>query len=129
MRKKHTSLVKYVKCTPFGKMLDNIINGDLASLSSVLNVSDSFIIMVQKGQKPVPEYWFSTIQEAYNLSNSAMNELRHAAEISKPVLKIKMYEQNLNDEQRELSLIFADKIENIDSDTINEIKRLLTKEG
>ena len=129
MRKKHTSLVKYVKCTPFGKMLDNIINGDLASLSSVLNVSDSFIIMVQKGQKPVPEYWFSTIQEAYNLSNTTMNELRHAAEISKPVLKIKMYEQNLNDEQRELSLIFADKIENISSDTINEIKRLLIKEG
>lgn len=110
----------------FGRFMRHLrldINENLKQMSEKLGVSSAFLSAVEVGKKQVPKDWGRRIIEIYNLSDDVADQLLNAVDISNGKIVIEIDEQNPN--IRELSLMFARTINNVEQKTLDELKEIL----
>ncbi len=115
--------------TEFGKALrhirlDNFEN--MKDMAQKLNVSTSFLSAVEVGKKNIPAKWIDEITRIYNLDENSKNELQNAYDITQQ--KVSLSLDSMDENQQNVSLMFARSIKNIDPNTLEKLKKLLEQE-
>lgn len=110
--------------TEFGKFLrklriDN--NELLKNMAEHLNVTPSYLSAIEIGKRNIPKDWFRKIVKIYNLNANEQIMLQGSIDRSKNTLKIPLNEMSDND--RDLTISFARKLENL---TKQEKEQLLS---
>ena len=106
-----------MKLTEFGKFSRKlrIDNGELLKDMAIkLNVTPSFLSMVETGRRSIPKKWEEEIEE-----------LKEAIIYSKKVFKINV--ENFEKEEKDLILMLARKVDNMDEKEKNNLKQILFK--
>lgn len=96
----------------------------LINMAQKLNVKPSFLSAVEVGKKSIPEKWKDEIVEKYDLSQEQEEELVEAIENS--VRQIK-FDLTQNEENRDLLLAFARKLDILDTNEKESILKILNK--
>ena len=94
----------------------------LINMAQKLNVKPSFLSAVEVGKKSIPEKWKDEIVEKYDLSQEQEEELVEAIENS--VRQIK-FDLTQNEENRDLLLAFARKLDILDTNEKESIVDIL----
>ena len=118
-------MMSYTKFGEFLRILrikNHEVMGDTAKL---LGAKVPFISAVENGKRNVPESWFNTLVEHYNLSLDEQKELKAAIEDSKTQVKINLTAIPQN--KRTVALQFQRSFEKMDDETAEEILKLLNK--
>lgn len=97
----------------------------LLEMANKLKVTPAFLSAVEVGKKNVPNGWKEKIVEIYSLNSTEENQLANAIENSVRQIKFDLY--NKREEDRELILSFARKLESMDSKEKNTILNLLKR--
>ena len=114
-----------MKLTEFGKFSRKlrIDNGELLKDMAIkLNVTVSYLSAVEIGKRNIPEKWEEEIVRAYHLNLQEREELKEAIIYSKKVFKI-----NFEKEEKDLILMLARKVDNMDEKEKNNLKQILFK--
>lgn len=114
--------------TEFGKFVRKLRidrNELLIDMANKLGVSPAFLSAVEAGKKNVPESWKEKLKEIYSLELYDQEKLTNAIENSVRQIKINLYDKK--EEDRELILSFARKLENMNTSEKDTILRLLKK--
>ena len=117
-----------MKLTEFGKFSRKlrIDNGELLKDMAIkLNVTDSYLSEVEIGKRNIPEKWEEEIVRAYHLNLQEREELKEAIIYSKKVFKINV--ENFEKEEKDLILMLARKVDNMDEKEKNNLKQILFK--
>ena len=117
-----------MKLTEFGKFSRKlrIDNGELLKDMAIkLNVTVSYLSAVEIGKRNIPEKWEEEIVRAYNLNLQEREELIEAIIYSKKVFKINV--ENFEKEEKDLILMLARKVDNMDEKEKNNLKQILFK--
>lgn len=112
--------------TDFGKFLRKIrieYGEILKDMAEKLNVSAAYLSAVEMGKRNIPEQWVNKISELYNLTEKEKTDLRISADNS--AKKITLNLDNISNSQKETAILFAREFENIDSETLETIKKIL----
>lgn len=99
----------------------------MKDMSENLNVSSSFLSAVENGKKKMPESWYDTIVNLYNLDKEKQDELTTAIEESQKSLEINL--QDLSKEKKRLAFSFARELENMNKDEVDKMKIFFNKDG
>lgn len=100
-------------------------NETLANMAIKMNVSISFLSALEVGKKTIPQDIPERISSVYDLSNEQLNEMKNAIDISNGKIQISL--DNMNDDQKEVSLMFARKINSASKKQIKELNDVLSK--
>ena len=106
-----------MKLTEFGKFSRKlrIDNGELLKDMAIkLNVTVSYLSAVEIGKRNIPEKW-----------EEEREELKEAIIYSKKVFKINV--ENFEKEEKDLILMLARKVDNMDEKEKNNLKQILFK--
>ena len=117
-----------MKLTEFGKFSRKlrIDNGELLKDMAIkLNVTVSYLSAVEIGKRNIPEKWEEEIVRAYHLNLQEREELKEAIIYSKKVFKINV--ENFEKEEKDLILMLARKVDNMDEKEKNNLKQILFK--
>lgn len=98
------------KATLFGRLIrkHRIDNGVvLKEMADSIGVSSAYVSAIELGKKNITEEFILKVFTYFQLSNSEIQELKKAASMSQPALKIDL--QGVEDEDRELAVCFARK--------------------
>ena len=117
-----------MKLTEFGKFSRKlrIDNGELLKDMAIkLNVTVSYLSAVEIGKRNIPEKWEEEIVRAYHLKIQEREELKEASIYSKKVFKINV--ENFEKEEKDLILMLARKVDNMDEKEKNNLKQILFK--
>ena len=117
-----------MKLTEFGKFSRKlrIDNGELLKDMAIkLNVTVSYLSAVEIGKRNIPEKWEEEIVRAYHLNLQEREELKEAIIYSKKVFKINV--ENIEKEEKDLILMLARKVDNMDEKEKNNLKQILFK--
>lgn len=112
--------------TEFGKWSRKLRidhNQFLAVMAGRLGVSASFLSAVENGKKHIPNSWETKLINAYSLSEEKQEELKDAIDRSKEQVEINL--KNLNEKEKDVALLFARNIKNMDSETKKRMKKLI----
>ena len=112
--------------TDFGRFLRKIRTdcGEiLKDMAEKLNVSAAYLSAVEMGKRNIPEQWVNRISELYNLSEEEKNNLNDAADNSAKSITLSF--DNISDSHKETAILFAREFENVDTETLDKIKKLL----
>lgn len=115
-----------MKTTAFGRYLRKlrIDHGMIMrDLAKVLGVSSAFVSALELGKKTITEKNIIKITEYFELSNDDTSELRKAAELSQPSLKLELNDKTM--EQRELAVSFARNYQNMEKEDQIKLMKLL----
>lgn len=115
-----------MKTTAFGRFLRKlrIDHGMIMKdLADVLKVSSAYLSALELGKKSISEKNIIAIVEHFDLSSKEIAELRYAASISQPSVKIDLT-GNTN-EQRELAVSFARRYQEISPEEQQRLLELL----
>lgn len=96
----------------------------LIDMAQKLNVKPSFLSAVEVGKKSIPEKWKNEITEKYDLNQEQEQELIEAIENSVRQLKFNLSQ---NEENRDLILAFARKLDTLDTTEKESILKILNK--
>ncbi len=96
----------------------------LIDMAQKLDVKPSFLSAVEVGKKSVPEKWKKEIPEIYNLNDEQIEKLLEAIEYSIRQLK---FDLTQNEENRDLLLAFARKLDILDTKEKESILKILNK--
>ena len=110
----------------FGKILKeqrSKHNDTLKTLSQKLDISLPYLSAMEVGRKLVPLEIVQKIKELYNLSKEEYDTLYMAMLDSNNKVDIEF--SKMNEAQREVSMVFARKIENADPELIEKLKKVL----
>ncbi len=114
--------------TDFGRFLRKIridYGEILKDMADKLNVSAAYLSAVEMGKRNIPEQWVDRISRLYNLSKEEKNSLKNAADSSARSITLKF--ENIGNARKETAILFAREFENVDSETLEKIKKLLKK--
>ena len=117
-----------MKLTEFGKFSRKlrIDNGELLKDMAIkLNVTVSYLSAVEIGKRNITEKWEEEIVRAYHLNLQEREELKEAIIYSKKVFKINV--ENFEKEEKDLILMLARKVDNMDEKEKNNLKQILFK--
>ena len=117
-----------MKLTEFGKFSRKlrIDNGELLKDMAIkLNVTVSYLSAVEIGKRNIPEKWEEEIVRAYHLNLQEREELKEEIIYSKKVFKINV--ENFEKEEKDLILMLARKVDNMDEKEKNNLKQILFK--
>ena len=117
-----------MKLTEFGKFSRKlrIDNGELLKDMDIkLNLTVSYLSAVEIGKRNIPEKWEEEIVRAYHLNLQEREELKEAIIYSKKVFKINV--ENFEKEEKDLILMLARKVDNMDEKEKNNLKQILFK--
>ena len=112
--------------TDFGRFLRKIrIDCDeiLKDMAEKLNVSAAYLSAVEMGKRNIPEQWVNKISELYALSDEDKEKLNSAADNSAKSITLNF--ENIGNAQKETAILFAREFENVDTETLDKIKKLL----
>ena len=116
--------------TAFGKFCRTLrINQGmlLKDLADLLNVTSAYLSAVEVGKKNVPEKWEARISNIFNLDQEGRKELKRAIDTSSKVVKVNL--NDANEQQRELAVVFARKLNDLDKTDLNNIFEIINKKG
>jgi len=112
--------------TDFGRFLRKIridCGEILRDMAEKLNVSAAYLSAVEMGKRNIPEQWVNRISELYNLSEEEKNNLNDAADNSAKSITLNF--DNISNSHKETAILFAREFENVDTETLDKIKKLL----
>ena len=112
--------------TDFGRFLRKIrIDCDeiLKDMAEKLNVSAAYLSAVEMGKRNIPEQWVNKVSELYALSDEDKEKLNSAADNSAKSITLNF--ENIGNAQKETAILFAREFENVDTETLDKIKKLL----
>lgn len=112
----------------FGKFCRNLrMQRDelLIDMAQKLNVTPSFLSAVEVGKKGIPERWEKEIIDIYELNEEQIVELRQA--ISNSVRQLKFDLSQRKEEDKDLLLAFARKLDTLDTKDKESILKILNK--
>ncbi|MDR0919007.1 MAG: helix-turn-helix domain-containing protein [Oscillospiraceae bacterium] len=115
-----------MKVNDFGKEIRKIrIDNDeiLKDMADKLNVTPAYLSQIENSKRAIPTNFFDKIKNAYKLSEESLNKLKNAYE--KNINRIKIELSNLNSTQKDAVLLFARKIDEIDDEQLNSIKKII----
>ena len=95
----------------------------LKTLSAKLDISLPYLSAMEVGRKLVPIEIVQIIKELYNLSEEEYNTLYMAMLDSNNKVDLEL--SKMNEAQREVSMVFARKIENADPELIEKLRKAL----
>ncbi|SER00178.1 hypothetical protein SAMN05216232_3924 [Virgibacillus subterraneus] len=114
--------------TLFGKFSRKlrIDNGELLKdMAGKLGVTSSYLSAVENGKRNVPQNWVGKLTKLYSLTTDQHYELRNAAEESKINNKVDL--KGFNNEDKDLVMALARKIDDMDEAQKVTLKNLLNK--
>lgn len=117
-----------LKITAFGKFCRSlrIERGELLrDMAEHLNVSAAYLSAVEIGKRKIPGDWRAKIVAQYELNDDYKRRLDQAIELSLQEIKINL--QDSNDQQREVALAFARKIESLDQAALKKIMNVIER--
>ena len=112
--------------TDFGRFLRKIridCGEILKDMAEKLNVSAAYLSAVEMGKRNIPEQWVNRISELYNLSEEEKINLNGAADNSAKSITLNF--DNISNSHKETAILFAREFENVDTETLDKIKKLL----
>ena len=112
--------------TDFGRFLRKIridCGEILKDMAEKLNVSAAYLSAVEMGKRNIPEQWVNRISELYNLSEEEKSKLNDAADNSAKSITLNF--DNISNSHKETAILFAREFENVDTETLDKIKKLL----
>lgn len=112
--------------TDFGRFLRKIridCGEILKDMAEKLNVSAAYLSAVEMGKRNIPEQWVNKISELYALSDEEKEKLNSAADNSAKSITLNF--ENIGNVQKETAILFAREFENVDTETLDKIKKLL----
>lgn len=112
--------------TDFGRFLRKIrIDHDeiLKDMAVKLDVSAAYLSAVEMGKRNIPDQWVENISHLYNLSEEEKNRLKNAADSSAKSITLSF--ENIGNARKETAILFAREFENVDTETLDKIKKLL----
>ncbi len=115
--------------TSFGKFLRNLrmdVGELLLNMADKLGVSPAFLSGVENGKRKIPEGWLAKIASLYKLSDDQSAELKDAYFDSNNEVEIRL--THLQNNQRNLAIAFARKLDTISESEIERILKILDKE-
>lgn len=95
----------------------------LRTMSSKLDISPTFLSAMEVGRKLVPIEYAKKIQDVYHLSHEDYATLHDS--IIETNQKVDIEIGKMNESQKEVSMIFARKIQNADPELIGKLKKAL----
>ena len=101
-------------------------NDTLKTLSEKLNISVAYLSAMEVGRRVVPIELIEKIRELYNLNDKEYDEL-YAVTIDSNN-KVDLELSKMNEAQREVTMIFARKINNADDKLLEKLKKALEEE-
>lgn len=116
--------------TPFGKFCRKlrIDNGELLKgMADKLGVTSSYLSAVENGKRNVPQEWVQKIAVLYSLDVNQQNELRDATKKSQ--LRNKLDLKNFDNEDKDLMLALARKIDGLNDEEKIQIRNILKKKN
>ena len=90
-----------------------------------MGVTKSFLSMVEKGKKPIPEKWIDILTDYYHLKPYPSQLLVDAAEVSKIRIKIDLKGVPLY--KRDLAVTFEKHFNQIDEEDARLIMKILNE--
>ncbi|MND50730.1 Helix-turn-helix domain protein [compost metagenome] len=115
-----------MKATAFGKYLRGLrLENEilLKDMADVLNVSSAYLSSLELGKKSVPDSFVTKIVDEYGLNSNEAADLRHAATLSQPSVKIDLVGKQNDD--REIVMSFARRYESLSEESKKQLKKLL----
>lgn len=112
--------------TSFSNVMKEVrgANGEsLRTMAKRLGISAAFLSAIEVGKKTIPLDYADKIREEYKLSDEMYEKIVDAIFDTNKMIKISL--KNLNDEQKDVSLLFARKISSADEKLVKELKELL----
>ncbi len=112
--------------TDFGRFLRKIridCGEILKDMAEKLNVSAAYLSAVEMGKRNIPEQWVNRISELYGLSEEEKSNLNDAADNSAKSITLNF--DNISNSRKETAILFAREFENVDTETLDKIKKLL----
>lgn len=117
--KKNTELKKFL-------LIIRIKNNEnLEKMAEKLNISVSYLSMIESGKRKVRGNFVKTFLNKYKLSKKEQAEFEKA--ILDTDLEISFNLKELNDSQKKLTLLFMSKIKKIKPDALKEIEKIIEK--
>lgn len=98
-------------------------NDSLRTMAKKMNVSAAFLSALEVGRKTIPLDYVNKIKELYNLNDEETKRLEDSINETNNRVNIELDE--MNEHQKELSLVFARKIKNADDDLIEKLRKVL----
>jgi len=95
----------------------------LLDLAGRIGRSAAFVSAIETGRKPIPDAYVAMVARAMDLSAAEIRELRRAADRTKKEVRV----QELPEDQRELVAAFARKIDELPSDMMAKLKKIVLK--
>lgn len=109
----------------FSRKLRMKKNELLIDMAQKLNVTPSFLSAVEVGKKSIPEKWEQQIIEDYELNQEEAFELKQA--IANSIRQLKFDLTQRKEEDRDLLLAFARKLDTLDTKEKESILNILNK--
>ena len=110
----------------FGKVLKEYRkrnNDTLKTLSEKLDISLPYLSSMEVGRRMVTLEVIQKIKELYNLTDEEYNELYMAMLDTNNKVDLEL--SKMNEAQREVSMVFARKIENADPELVEKLRKVL----
>lgn len=110
--------------TPFGVAIRKIRldrSLRLLDLADKLDLTPSFVSAIETGTKPIPRDYVASVIKVLNLTPEEAKELQKAADQTKTIVNV----DALGGAERELVAAFARRIDSVDSELLEQIKKEL----
>jgi len=110
----------------FGIVMRKIrsVSGEsLRACATRLEITPAFLSAMEVGRKAIPNTYPDKIRKVYNLSEEDYIELYNAMVETNQHVDIEI--AKMNEAQKEVSIIFARRIENADQNLIEKLKKVL----
>lgn len=98
-------------------------NDSLRTMAKKMDISAAFLSAMEVGRKTIPNDYIERIAKIYNLDKNEIAELEDA--INETNQKVSIELEKMNENQKEISLMFARKIKNADDDLIEKLRKVL----
>jgi transcriptional regulator with XRE-family HTH domain len=95
----------------------------LLDLALLIKRSTAFISAVETGRRPIPDAYVAMVARAMDLPAAEIRGLRRAADRTRKEVPV----QHLPEDQRELVAAFARKIDELPSDMMADLKKIVLK--
>lgn len=113
----------------FGLCIRNIRekkNDSLRQMALKLGVSAAFLSAMEVGRKSIPIEYVDKIKSIYDLTEEEKIELENS--IYETNERVSLELSNMCEAQKDVSMLFARKIKNADSDLLKKLKEALSDE-
>lgn len=107
----------------FMKNIRKVKNVTLQSLANKLDVSVSFLSLLENGKKQIPLEYVNRISDALHLNDEEKKQLENSILISNKKMIIEL--DNLSNNQIEVSLLFASTIDELNEQQVDKIKNII----